>query len=52
MGSDNLINFHKWENWRKIFQEISIIVFKRQGYNDKALNSLTKKNFFKLSYKV
>tara|TARA_Y100000590_G_C15729705_1_gene1016557 strand:+ start:610 stop:1200 length:591 start_codon:yes stop_codon:yes gene_type:complete len=45
MGSDNLINFHKWENWRKIFQEISIIVFKRQGYNDKALNSITKKTF-------
>ena len=34
-----------WENWRKIFQEISIIVFKRQGYNDKALNSITKKTF-------
>ena len=45
MGSDNLINFHKWENWRKIFKEISIVVFKRHGYNSKALRSIAKKTF-------
>ena len=45
MGSDNLINFHKWENWRKIFEEISIVVFKRHGYNSKALRSIAKKTF-------
>ena len=37
MGADNLINFHKWQKWRQIFKEISIVVFKRHGYNNKAL---------------
>ena len=45
MGSDNLINFHKWEKWKKIFNEISIVVFKRHGYNRSALNSTAKKTF-------
>ena len=45
MGTDNLINFHKWQNWRKIFNNISIVVFKRHGYNNKALNSTTTKTF-------
>ena len=34
MGADNLINFHKWQKWRQIFKEISIVVFKRHGYNN------------------
>ena len=46
MGADNLVNFHKWEKWNSIFKEISIVVFKRHGYNNKALNSIAlKKNF-------
>jgi nicotinate-nucleotide adenylyltransferase len=45
MGADNLINFHHWQNWRKIFHDISIVVFKRHGYNNKALNSIAKKTF-------
>ena len=40
MGADNLINFHKWQKWRQIFNEISIVVFKRHGYNIKALKSI------------
>ena len=47
MGADNLINFHKWHNWRTIFKNISIVVFKRHGYNNKALNSITSKTFSK-----
>jgi nicotinate-nucleotide adenylyltransferase len=39
MGADNLINFHKWQNCQKIFNEIPIVVFRRYGYNDKALKS-------------
>ena len=34
MGADNLINFHKWEKWHDIFMYISIVVFKRHGYNN------------------
>ena len=45
MGADNLINFHRWQQWRKIFNDISIVVFKRHGYNNKALNSKTTKTF-------
>ncbi len=45
MGADNLINFHKWQKWRQIFQEISIVVFKRQGYNNQALKSIACRTF-------
>ena len=45
MGADNLIHFHKWQKWREIFKNISIVVFKRHGYNNKALNSIAKKTF-------
>ena len=50
MGADNLINFHKWEKWNDIFKDISIVVFKRYGYNNKALNSLALKKF--LQYQI
>ena len=45
MGADNLINFHKWQKWRQIFQEISIVVFKRRGYNNQALKSTACRTF-------
>ena len=48
MGADNLINFHKWQNADKIFNEIPIVVFRRYGYNNRALKSYTSnlyKNF-------
>ena len=41
MGADNLINFHKWHQWRKISQKCNIIVFDRHGYKKKSLNSIT-----------
>ena len=41
MGADNLINFHKWHKWRIISQKCNIIVFDRQGYKKKSLNSTT-----------
>ena len=46
MGADNLINFHKWQDADKIFNEIPIVVFRRYGYNEKALKSYTS-NFYK-----
>ena len=45
MGADNLINFHRWQHWKTIFNDISIVVFKRHGYNNKALNSKAAKTF-------
>jgi len=47
MGADNLINFHKWHKWREISQKCSIIVFDRQGYKKKSLNSVTFKSLKK-----
>ena len=46
MGADNLINFHKWQNAHRIFSEIAIVVFRRYGYNQKALKSYIS-NFYR-----
>lgn len=43
MGADNLINFHKWKNWKKISGLAKIIVFARPGFSTKALNSIASK---------
>ncbi len=46
MGADNLINFHKWQKWQKIFNNMSIVIFKRHGYNTKALKSIAAKKYY------
>ena len=45
MGADNLIYFHKWEKWQKIFNNMSIVIFRRHGYNNKALKSIASQRF-------
>ena len=45
MGADNLINFHKWEKWQEIFNNMSIVIFRRHGYNTKALKSIASQKF-------
>ena len=54
MGADNLINFHYWQKWREIFSSIPIVIFRRHGYNMRALKSITLKTFnnFKISNKL
>lgn len=32
MGSDNLLQFHKWVQWRAIAREVPIVVMARPGY--------------------
>ena len=44
MGADNLINFHKWHKWRIISEKCNIVVFDRNGYKKKSLNSKTYKS--------
>ena len=39
IGSDNLIKFHKWKNWKKIVKLTKLIVFSRKGYDKKGKNS-------------
>ena len=44
LGSDNLINFHKWKKWRLLAKLIKIVVFSRKDYDVKARKSaITKK---------
>ena len=50
MGADNLVNFHKWQKWRKFFNQISIVIFKRHGYNNHALKSIASKTF--INYQI
>jgi len=32
LGSDNLRNFHKWRDWKKILTISQLVVFSRKGY--------------------
>ncbi len=51
MGADNLINFHKWHQWKKISQKCNIVVFDRHGYKKRSLNSTTYKRLGKKNLK-
>ena len=33
MGSDNLIDFHKWKSWKEIFYNIPIAILDRPFYS-------------------
>ena len=46
IGSDNLINFHKWKSWKKIVKLTKLVVFSRMGYDKKAKKSIVA-NFLK-----
>lgn len=39
MGSDNLAQFHRWKDWRKLAREMPIAVIARPGYDNAALAS-------------
>ena len=43
IGSDNLIKFHKWKNWKKIVKLTKLIVFSRMGYDRKGKKSTVAK---------
>ncbi len=47
MGADSLINFHKWENWKKIADICKILVFDRSGYKTKSIKSVSFKKLNK-----
>ena len=51
MGADNLVNFHKWDKWRKIPKKCTILVFDRYPYKSKALKSLAFKQIDKKKLK-
>ncbi len=39
LGSDSLLKFHKWKNWKKIVKLTKLVVFSRRGYDKKGKNS-------------
>jgi len=43
IGSDNLIKFHKWKNWKLLSKLAEIVVFSRKDYDKKAKRSVTMK---------
>ena len=50
IGSDNLIKFHKWKNW-KLLQKLSeIVVFSRKDYDKKAKKSVIMKRVNKIIF--
>jgi len=51
MGADNLIEFHKWNRWKEIVKLAKILVFDRQGYKSKSLNSIAAKKIHKDRWK-
>ena len=51
MGADNLIKFHKWNRWKEIVKLAKILVFDRQGYKSKSLNSIAAKKIHKDRWK-
>ena len=51
MGADNLIKFHKWDNWKNITKKCNIVVFDRYPYKSKALKSLAFKQIDKKKLK-
>ena len=44
LGADNLLNFHKWDNWKKIPKISKIVVFDRNGFKAKAKKSIAYKS--------
>ena len=51
MGADSLINFHKWKNSDLISSICKILVFDRDRYKRKSLNSVSFKKYNKKSLK-
>ena len=51
IGADNLINFHKWKNWKDISKISKILVFDRLKYKSRSLKSVSYKELNEKSLK-
>ena len=50
IGSDNLLNFHKWKEWKLLTKLTKIVVFSRKDYDIKAKKSVTIKKVRKIIF--
>ena len=44
IGSDNLINFHKWKSYKTLLKVCNLVVFSRKGFDTKAKKSVIMKH--------
>ena len=45
MGADNLVGFHKWQDWRRIMSTVPIAIVDRPGYTLPALSAPAARQF-------
>jgi nicotinate-nucleotide adenylyltransferase len=45
MGADNLVNFHHWKQWKRIFATLPIAIIDRPGYSLSPLSSKAAQTF-------
>ena len=50
IGSDNLINFHRWKGWKLLIKLTEIVVFSRKDYDVKAKKSVIVKKVKKIIF--
>ena len=43
IGSDILIELHKWKSWKKLVKSTKLVVFSRKGYDKNSKNSIVAK---------
>ena len=44
IGSDNLINFHKWKSYKELLKLCILVVFSRKGFDTRARKSVIMRN--------
>ena len=50
IGSDNLINLHKWKSWKSLTKLIKIVVLSRKDYDVKARKSVINRKVKKIIF--
>ena len=50
IGSDNLVQFHKWKKWEKIINLARLAIFPRKNYSMKSLNPIVLKKLNKSDF--
>ncbi len=45
MGADNLVGFHRWQDWRRIMTTVPVVVVDRPGYTLAALSAPAARQF-------
>ncbi len=51
IGSDNLINFHKWKSYKELLKMSNLVVFSRKGFDTKAKKSVIMKHLKNENFK-